>query len=296
MRSLRTLAMAGVGITAYAVAETYSYRLRVHGVPIGPSGPPWRVLHLSDLHLSAGRRKLIDWLRALPQATGRVDLVLATGDLIDDDSGIAPLFETFERIEAQQGCYYVLGSHDYFQSTFRGLMAGLNKFYAAKRDPETSRPADTQTLEDGLRSRGWVSLANTSEVISTPAGAVRIAGLDDPFLMRHTTDHIRREPTDALAIGIVHSPDVVSEWVLAGFDLVLAGHTHGGQVRAPGIGALVTNCTLPAGLASGLHRVGSAYLHVSPGLGTSKFAPIRFLCPPEATILELRPRQGPARI
>jgi uncharacterized protein len=289
MRSIRTTGMAGLGIAAYAAAETYSYRLTVKQVTVATSGPSWRVLHLSDLHLSAGRRKLRNWLQTLPEAAGHIDLALATGDLIDDDSGIDPLFDAFERITAAHGRYYVLGSHDYFQSTLRGLMAGLNKLYAARRDPETSRPADTTRLEDGLQSRGWVSLANTYDVIATDAGSVRVAGLDDPFLKRQNTDHIRRDPDDALAIGMVHSPDVVSEWALAGFDLVLAGHTHGGQVRAPGVGALVTNCTLPTGLASGLHRVGSTQLHVSPGLGTSKFAPIRFLCPPEATVLELRP-------
>jgi predicted MPP superfamily phosphohydrolase len=289
MRSLRTVVMGGVGIFAYSLMSARSYRLRAEQVPIRGPGPSWRVLHLSDLHLSAGKRKLIDWLRALPEAAGPVDLVLATGDLIDDDSGIAPLCDVFERIEARHGRYYVLGSHDYFQSTLRGLMAGVSKLYAARRDPVTSRPADTEALEEGLRGRGWVGLANTSDVIPTEAGPVRITGLDDPFLKRHNTDHIRRDPGDALAIGIVHSPDVVSDWALVGYDLILAGHTHGGQVRAPVVGALVTNCTLPAALASGLHRIGSAHLHVSPGLGTSKFAPIRFLCPPEATVLELRP-------
>jgi predicted MPP superfamily phosphohydrolase len=87
----------------------------------------------------------------------------------------------------------------------------------------------------------------------------------------------------------MHAPDVVSEWFLTGFDLVLAGHTHGGQVRIPGIGALVTNCSLPTALAGGLHRIHGGWLHVSPGLGTGKYSPIRFACPPEATLLHLEP-------
>ncbi len=92
-----------------------------------------------------------------------------------------------------------------------------------------------------------------------------------------------------LALGLVHSPDVVTEWVLNGFDLIVAGHTHGGQLRLPLKGALVSYSSLPAPRASGLSRVGDGWLHVSPGLGTSKFTPVRFLCRPEATLLQLRP-------
>ncbi|MEA2517702.1 MAG: uncharacterized protein QOG16_1540, partial [Actinomycetota bacterium] len=90
-----------------------------------------------------------------------------------------------------------------------------------------------------------------------------------------------------LAIGLAHAPDVVSQWMLQGFDLVFTGHTHAGQVRVPGFGAVVTNSSLPTELAGGLHRVGSGWLHVSPGLGTGRFAPIRFNCRPEATLLEI---------
>lgn len=72
-----------------------------------------------------------------------------------------------------------------------------------------------------------------------------------------------------------------------GANLVLAGHTHGGQLRLPGVGALVTNCDLDRARARGLSRHGTAHLHVSAGLGTSPYAPIRFACPPEATLLTL---------
>jgi predicted MPP superfamily phosphohydrolase len=72
-----------------------------------------------------------------------------------------------------------------------------------------------------------------------------------------------------------------------GADLVLAGHTHGGQLRLPGIGALVTNCDLDRSRARGLSSHGDAALHVSAGLGTSPYAPFRFACPPEATLLTI---------
>lgn len=279
---------------AYSIAEAHSYRLRHTAVPVRAGAPSLRLLHLSDTHLSGLRPDLLRWLSDLPESVGEVDLAIATGDLIDDDSGIDLAVDALGRIKSRLGRYYVLGSHDYFQSTIRGLIAGVSSMYAARRAPETSRPADTARLEAGLKEAGWISLANAVETVATAQGTVRLAGVDDPFLRRHETAHIRREAADALAVAVVHCPDIVSECALQGFDLVLAGHTHGGQVRMPGIGALVTNCTLPAGLARGLHRVGSAHLHVSPGLGTTKFSPVRLLCPPEATVLELTPHGEPA--
>jgi predicted MPP superfamily phosphohydrolase len=75
-----------------------------------------------------------------------------------------------------------------------------------------------------------------------------------------------------------------------GADLVLAGHTHGGQLCVPGVGALVTNCDLPRSRAKGMSQHGDAVLHVSAGLGTSPYAPVRFACRPEATLLTITAR------
>jgi predicted MPP superfamily phosphohydrolase len=71
--------------------------------------------------------------------------------------------------------------------------------------------------------------------------------------------------------------------------LILAGHTHGGQVRIPGVGALVTNCDIPHERARGLSRWRTSWVNVSAGLGTSKYAPFRFACRPEASLLTLVP-------
>src|SRR5204862_4950927 len=101
----------------------------------------------------------------------------------------------------------------------------------------------------------------------------------------------RRTP-DRFGVAVMHSPDSAPEAAALGYDLLVAGHTHGGQVCLPGYGAIVTNCSMPRRLAAGLIRMGPAVLHTSPGLGTSKYAPFRFGCRPEATLLELRSRPG----
>ena len=93
-----------------------------------------------------------------------------------------------------------------------------------------------------------------------------------------------------MRLGLTHSPEprVLDRFAADGYDLVMAGHTHGGQLRVPGVGALVTNCGLDRSRARGVSRWGAhMWLHVSAGLGTSPFAPMRFACPPEASLLTL---------
>ncbi|HEX2239526.1 MAG TPA: metallophosphoesterase [Actinomycetota bacterium] len=287
MRKGLALVGAGAAVGAYSLWERRAYRLVEHDVPVDATVPSLSILHVSDTHLTAREGKLISWLRGLPDRLGRVpDLVLATGDLIEDDTGIEPLVDALSGLEARLGRFYVLGSHDYYQAKFQPY----TKYFARESRDISAPPADTELMEDGLVANGWEPLINAAARLETDGGVLLLAGVDDPYLGRHTTQHIRRDEDVVLAIGLVHAPNVVSEWALNRFDLVVAGHTHGGQVRIPGVGALVTNCKLPTGLAMGLNRVGACWIHVSPGLGTSSYSPIRFNCFPEATLLNLVPR------
>ncbi len=288
MRAATGVAAAGAVLAAYALIEPYRFRIASIDVPVDAGAPPLTVLHVSDTHMRARTRAVARFLASLPEALGLVpDIVAATGDLIEDDDGIEPLLAAIGGLQARLARVYVFGSHDHFGSGFR--WDTYTKYFGGERRPVEAVPADTARLRDGLGARGWIPLLNTSHVVDGAGARVRLCGVDDPYIHRHRTDHIAREPGDDLAIGLMHAPDVVTEFAAAGFDLVLAGHTHGGQVRVPGWGALVTNCSLPAGLAGGLHRVGWTWLHVSPGLGTARFGPIRFNCRPEATLLRLVP-------
>lgn len=282
MRLLRTAGVVGLG--AYAFYEPFRFRLVRHELRLAPGRLAPSILHISDMHLNARDEKLMTFLSGLPEELGEVpDLVLATGDLIEGNSGIEPVIDTLARLEAKLGRFYVLGSHDYYYSSGPRYAGYFQKSDA----PVQARQTASRELEEGLQEKGWVSLANRTEFVETPEGRIRLAGVDDPHLRRHDTRHIETERADDVAIALVHAPDVVSEWALAGFDVILAGHTHGGQVRLPGIGAVVTNCSLPTGLAMGPHRVGNSWLHVSPGLGNGRYSPIRFGCRPEATFLRL---------
>lgn len=248
------------------------------------TAPALDVLHLADSHLRAADRRRLHFLEVLADRIPPVDLIVMTGDMIENDSGIDPLLKALEPLKARYGKAFVLGSHDYFQSEFK-----LPIKYLLGRQTEIKAPlADTQRMVHGLTAAGWIDMSNRTEILDTPLGQIRLTGVDDPYLKRHRTEHIARG-REVLAIGLTHSPDVVTPYILNGFDLVVAGHTHGGQLRAPFKGALVTNSKLPTALAAGVHRIGHSALHVSPGLGTSEHMRVRFLCRPEVTVLHLRP-------
>ena len=286
MNRSRLGAIVTVTAAVYPFVEAQLHRLTDKVVPIRSDAPALDVLHLSDTHLTARSRRLTAFLNDLPQRLGETpDVVVSTGDMIDHDSGIDPLLAALAGVKAKHGCFFVHGSHDYYQ----GAGPSFTKYFTGDRSSGSSIPADIHRLERGLTELGWTSVNNDSVRVEIDGATVLLAGVDDPYISRHRTAHIERAHSDDLALALVHAPDVVSEWALHGFDLVCAGHTHGGQVRLPGYGALVTNCSLPSHLAMGLNRIGDAWLHVSPGLGTGRFSPIRFNARPEATLLRLRP-------
>jgi len=122
---------------------------------------------------------------------------------------------------------------------------------------------------------------------------VDVRGVDDPHISRDRYEEVAG-PFDVqadLRLGITHAPylRVLDGMSQDGAQLILAGHTHGGQLCVPGVGALVTNCDLPRQQAKGVSAYDGSTLHVSAGLGNSPYAPVRFACRPEASLLTLTP-------
>ncbi|MFA5788086.1 MAG: metallophosphoesterase [Actinomycetota bacterium] len=279
-----TGAAAAVAVAYGVLIERTWFALRHIRVPCLREGQPIRVLHLSDLHLLADQRAPLEFLRRL--AGERVDLVVCTGDFLGGSGGIEPAIEAMAAFHPRIAAAYVLGSNDYFAPKAKNYLG----YFARGRPPVLGVPIEAGRLKEGLGALGWLDLSNRESRIGTPGGHIDLAGMDDPHIRRNDVT-VPRETTGSplVRLALTHTPDrrSIRAFATAGYDLVLAGHTHGGQVRIPGFGALVTNCDVPRRSSRGLSRVSGIWLHVSAGLGTSRFAPFRFACRPEATLLEL---------
>jgi predicted MPP superfamily phosphohydrolase len=284
--TIGAVAAAGAACVGYGVlVERHWYRLRHETVPVlEPGQPPFRVLHLSDFHLlerDARRQRFLAELAELP-----VDLVVVTGDILGEPAALEVSLEILGRFQPRIGRVAVLGSNDYYSPQYKNYFA-----YFLPRRPRRLPKAHNpwRELVDGLERSGWLVLANRRARV----GDLELAGMSDPHIRLDNTGVAVPPDGDGtrLRIGVIHSPyrRNLDAFERNGYQLVLAGHTHGGQVRLPGIGALVTNCDLPRDRVRGLSRWGLSWLHVSAGLGTSKYAPFRFACRPEASLLVLQP-------
>jgi predicted MPP superfamily phosphohydrolase len=293
MRTRSVLAAAGLaGASALVYGTAYernAFTLRRLEIPVLASdAPPFRILHLSDLHMLARQEAKQAWLRDL----GRLvpDLVVLTGDVLSaGDAGDAVL-DALAPLLDRPGIF-VPGNNDYFEPTLKSP----TRYFFGKRKAPKGAPIDWPGFARELSAAGWQDLTNTRIDLKIAGRMIDVRGVDDPYLRRDRLDAVRgpADPDADLRLGIAHAPEprVIDAYTADGCELLLAGHTHGGQVCLPGYGPIVTNCGIDRSRARGLSRYGSsgneAWLHVSAGLGTSPYAPIRFACRPEATLLTL---------
>jgi predicted MPP superfamily phosphohydrolase len=288
---LLAILAVGAACVAYGVLiERRAYRLVRRDLAILPADAPpaLSVLHLSDLHFVHRDERKKAFLAALPRA----DITVVTGDFLAEPEAVETAVEAVRAVRGRLASWFVLGSNDYFVPR---LMNPFRYFVPHRRRrgrrAVRGRARDLRTL---LGADGWRDLTNVREEVDLDGLPIELLGLDDAHIARADLRLLPRRAPERFGIAVTHSPDPIPEIVATGYRLVVAGHTHGGQVRMPIAGALVTNSAMPRRLVSGTLRLGDAIVHVSPGLGTSKYAPFRFLCPPEATILELRrdPSEG----
>ena len=295
---LRTLlpvsAAAGAAALGYAVVvERNWFALRRLEVPVLPPGAaPLRVLHISDAHLTPGRKRLMSWIRALDDLDPH--LVVNTGDSIAHPRSVELFLDSLGRLLGRPGVF-VLGSNDLYAPEPGNpamYLRGPSSRKLKKKEPDLP----WEKLRDGMTAAGWLDLDNKRGQLTVGGIDVAVAGVHDAHIKRDRYEEIAggADPAADLRLGVMHSPEprLLDQFARDGYDLLLAGHTHGGQLCLPWYGTLVTNCGIDRQRARGLHRYpadGPAWLHVSAGLGTSPWAPARFACRPEASLLTLVP-------
>ena len=309
--SLGVAAAAGLAALAWGtLVERTLFTVRHEQLAVLPPGAaPITILHLSDLHLAPWQQKKIEWVRSL--AAYQPDLVVNTGDNLGHEDAYDALETALTPFQGVEGVF-VNGSNDYFGPSVKNPFA---YFAGPSRDPSAAARSatslDTPRMENFFENTlGWTNLNNSAHAALINGSRVEYFGVNDahrnwdklgtlPRAIDELHENLADEedgltPAD-LTIGVTHAPyqRVLNSFVTNGADLILAGHTHGGQVRIPGVAALVTNCDIPRDQASGLslwnHARSTAILNVSAGIGTSIYAPVRFACRPEAVIVTLVP-------
>jgi uncharacterized protein len=296
---------AALGTLAWGVfVERTRFTVREETLPIlEPDARPLTILHLSDLHMAPWQRSKQDFIRSL--ARFEPDLIVETGDTlghVDALSGVRRAYDAFRGIPG----VFVHGSNDYVGPVFKNPFAYFGGPSQGKR---RAAVLDTDSLDRYLvDDLGWLSVDNAARALELRGHRIELFGTGDahrgwdrldelPGAIERLRETVEWDAGDgaALRFGVTHAPyrRVLDALTTQGADLVFAGHTHGGQVRIPGLPALVTNCDIPRSQAQGLSvwqgAQRSALLEVSAGLGTSIYAPVRFACPPEAVVLTLVP-------
>lgn len=289
---------AGAATTAYAAWEARRYVLRERTLPVLPAGArPLRVLHLTDLHMTPGQRAKQEWLAGL--AGLRPDLVVDTGDNLAHRDAVPVVTDALGPLLDVPGVF-VHGSNDYFEPSFRNPVGYLLPDDGKRHTDVPELP--WRELSRSFTDAGWLDLTNTRGRLRVGELDLAFTGVDDPHLGYDRLDDVAgpADPEADLRLGVTHAPylRVLDAFARDGYDAVLAGHTHGGQVCLPGGRALTTNCDLEPARARGVHRhpadsapgqPGSTWMHVGAGLGTSPYARVRIACRPEAVLLTLVP-------
>jgi len=237
----------------------------------------------------------MSWVRALDDLDP--DLVVNTGDSIAHPRSARLFLDSLGPLLDRPGVF-VLGLSDLYAPRPRNpllYLLGPSTTRLQKEVPDPDLP--WENLRDGMTAAGWLDLNNQRGQLKTGGLTIAFAGVHDPHFKLDRYEEVAgaAEPDADLRVGVLHSPEprVLDRFAADGYDLLLAGHTHGGQLCLPWYGTIVTNCGLDRKRARGLHRYpadGQAWLHVSAGLGTQPFAPARFACRPEASLLTLVPR------
>jgi uncharacterized protein len=270
------IAIAAVGAAVYALAEPYLTRiveLEVRLAHLPASFDGFRILLLADLHTR--KRGFLEERLARLLAREKADAIFVVGDSLKVLSAAPIVRELLNLIQCDGPRIAVLGN--------------------AEHKPWI----DQAGVEEAVRSTGVELLVNSSTIISKDGESIRVAGVDDSFTCRADIAAAFSDVKEGeVVVFLTHCPSAAREAIQMGASLVLAGHTHGGQVRLPGLPMIWTHMRTNKHINDGLYvgteltpvaigQVNAPAVYVSRGLGTSRL-PIRFRCRPEMTRITLR--------
>ncbi|GAA1870900.1 metallophosphoesterase [Brevibacterium marinum] len=291
-----------------AVIEPHLFAVRRHTLPILPAGAQSiRMLHVSDLHLAPWQKHRASWVKGLTRL--EPDVVVNTGDNLSADI-VPEVLDVFAGLLDVPGVF-VLGSNDFFSPTAKNPATYLRSPSEVKHraQPDLDVGALIRGFETGDTpngDRGWHLLDNAEASLVIRGTRIDFCGLGDSHIDRdrirlregegrgpEALDHPRFGAAAGVKVGVTHAPysRTLEAFTSAGADLVMTGHTHGGQIRVPFWGAPVTNCDLDRTRARGVFAYRRALVEISAGLGFSPFSPVRFACRPEVSLLTLVPRE-----
>ncbi len=287
-------AAAGVGLAAWGHSEINRFELRQIDLPLLPPGTlrggrEFKILHVSDLHMIPGQETKIAWVSALDAL--QPDLVVNTGDNLSDERAVPDVLRALNPLLKRPGLF-VFGTNDYWAprpvNPFRYLLG-------TRRAPSYV-DLPWQGMRAAFVEHGWRDATHARHEFQVGHVRLAVAGVDDPHHDLDEHEQIAGAPNvDAdLALALLHTPEprVLARFAEDGYDLSLSGHTHGGQLCLPGSRAVITNCGIDRARVQGLHDFGPMKMHVSNGLGTSKYVPFRIFCRPSATLLRITERPG----
>lgn len=223
----------------------------------------YTIAHVSDLHFTGHISQAFFEIAVEKINQMKPDLIAITGDIIDKKKCFPWIGETLSKLQAKDGVYWVLGNHD-------------------------KRIKDVDALRSELDQLGFVGVNGCWKGVERDGAQLVFFGNELPWFpgaeqFNRLEDTV---PTDAFRVLLSHSPDQFFWGAVRNFDLILAGHTHGGQIRPPLIGPIIAPSRYGVRFASGNFEFIKTLMHVSRGI--SGVHPIRFNCPPELTLLRLR--------
>ena len=242
------------------------------------------MLQIGDIHLAPWQKSKTRFIRGL--ARYQIDLVVNTGDNLGHAKSIPALLACLEPLLQKPGVF-VNGSNDYYAPVLKNPVSYI---FRASEVPKSQR-LETTKMTSAFEQAGWVNLNNQSAELEVAGTSIRFIGVDDYHIGK--SDLSKLAASQSFTIGVTHAPylEVLRGLTLRGAQIIFAGHTHGGQVRVPFVGALTTNSDLPNKFARGTSGWSfegkNSILSVVAGLGNSIYAPVRFFCRPEVRLITL---------